>query len=144
MQGLGHLDAAPYGCSQLINRSTDDYNTACLDQAGAMAAYARASGKAGKVAPIARMAGARVWVMSGSADTIVHPGIGRTSAAFYAVSRRAVEQKSPRGAIASLDFVSHMNLHLHLQTAPMWALTTVLYCQYVQASNRNRIGRRRS
>lgn len=82
--GLGHLDAAPFGCSEISRSTGFDYNRRCATgSASAMAQYARKQAAAGKIADVAAMAKRPVWVMASDADTVVHPAVGVNAAAFY-------------------------------------------------------------
>ena len=82
--GLGHLDAAPFGCSAISRSTGFDYNKRCATgSAGAMAQYARKQAAAGKIADVAAMAKRPVWVMASDADTVVYPAVGVNAAAFY-------------------------------------------------------------
>ena len=84
ISGLGHLDAAPYGCSKLQSSSCK-YNCACKGDAavGQMLAYAKESAEAGRIAALSHVRGAKVWVMSGGSDTIVNHTVGHSAAALY-------------------------------------------------------------
>jgi len=82
--GLGHIDAAPYGCSKLQNKGCK-YNCACKGDAAVarMLTYAQGSADAGRIAPLSHVKAARVWVMSGGADTIVNHTVGAAAADLY-------------------------------------------------------------
>lgn len=82
--GLGHIDAAPYGCSKLQS-SNCKYNCACTDESAVkqMLAYATESAAAGRVAALSHVKDAPVWVMSGGADTIVNHTVGAAAANLY-------------------------------------------------------------
>ena len=82
--GLGHIDAAPYGCSKLQSEGCK-YNCACKGDAAVarMLTYAQGSADAGRIAPLSHVRAARVWVMSGGADTIVNHTVGAAAADLY-------------------------------------------------------------
>ena len=82
--GLGHIDAAPYGCSKLQSEGCK-YNCACKGDAAVsrMLTYAQGSADAGRIAPLSHVKAARVWVMSGGSDTIVNHTVGAAAADLY-------------------------------------------------------------
>jgi hypothetical protein len=82
--GLGHIDAAPYGCSKLQSAGCK-YNCACHGDAAVarMLTYAQGSAAAGRIAALGHVKAAKVWVMSGGADTIVNHTVGAAAADLY-------------------------------------------------------------
>eukprot|EP01052_Picozoa_sp_SAG31_P047214 SAG31_NODE_9350_length_1291_cov_1.290268_2_plen_315_part_01 len=84
ISGLGHIDAAPYGCSKLQS-SLCKYNCACTGGAAAqqMLTYAAEAAAAGHIADLSNVKNDKVWVMSGGADTIVNHTVGATAADLY-------------------------------------------------------------
>lgn len=98
VRGLGHFQAAPFGCSRLLKeaarsetntvatgRTTGDYNHECQTDASAakMAYYVAESFRGGRVANPANLRDRPVWVYAGAKDTIVFPAVGAAAATFY-------------------------------------------------------------
>ena len=83
--GLGHMEAAAYGCSQLQTPSKD-YNAACATDAAATEylAYATHSAARGKIAPLSGMSAMPVWLTNGQRDSVVHPAVVASASTFYA------------------------------------------------------------
>ena len=83
--GLGHFQAAPYGCSRLINKSVEDYNDNCTGAIAseAMYEYAKYSFSRGRIADLGNLWTTPVFVYAGEWDTVVHPAVGEAAAAFY-------------------------------------------------------------
>ena len=82
--GLGHMEAAAYGCSKLQTPSKD-YNAVCATDAAAAdyLAYAKHSAAQGNIAPLGGMKAMPVWLTDGQRDSIVHPAVVASAHTFY-------------------------------------------------------------
>lgn len=90
VQGLGHLQAAPYACSSLPTRE------ACTKQPQLisvpdMAEYAERNSLAGSIAPLEGMRQRPIWVFAGGRDSIVLPLVCTRAAELYSLFSDVVE-----------------------------------------------------
>ena len=82
VMGLGHFQAAPYGCSQESNRN------ACLTQpqnlnVNNLVSYLNTNAaKSGTIDSPSNMRVRPVWVFAGARDSVVVPGVVEKSAEF--------------------------------------------------------------
>jgi pimeloyl-ACP methyl ester carboxylesterase len=83
--GLGHYMAAPFGCSRLINLTSEDYNERCSNSTASsdMLAYVYDSFSRRRIADPANLRDTPVFVYAGGDDSIVDPDVGKTAASLY-------------------------------------------------------------
>ena len=93
VQGLGHFQAAPYGCSSLPVRP------ACTTQpqlisVPAMAEYAQDAALSGRIATLDGIRELPIWVFAGGQDTVVRPLVCKRASELYSLfsSRVALEE----------------------------------------------------
>ena len=83
--GLGHIQAAPYGCARVLNESNSSaFNDLCHSRAAVerMAAIARRAARRGLIAPLDNLR-KPVFVYAGAVDPIVYYTVGAAAADLY-------------------------------------------------------------
>jgi pimeloyl-ACP methyl ester carboxylesterase len=83
--GLGHFQAAPWGCSHLIDKKEEDYNDQCANSTAshAMAALAHSAFERGDIADPANLRQMPIFYYAGEVDSVVEPPTVEAAAGFY-------------------------------------------------------------
>ncbi|EOD19976.1 hypothetical protein EMIHUDRAFT_43444, partial [Emiliania huxleyi CCMP1516] len=98
--GLGHFQAASWGCSRLINKSTEDYNQRCANSTAshAMAALVASAFERGDISSPTNLRQMPIFYYAGEWDTIVEPATVRAAAGFYQLLSERVVGLTVEGA----------------------------------------------
>jgi poly(3-hydroxybutyrate) depolymerase len=88
VRGAAAIAGGPYGCAQgslwtALTRCMDPGPWSPLPQAKALAELARGRAKTGAIDPVERLAGAKVWLFSGTRDETVNPEVVESVRRFY-------------------------------------------------------------
>jgi poly(3-hydroxybutyrate) depolymerase len=106
VRGAAAIAGGPYDCARgslrvALTSCMDPGPWAALPQPGALAEVARGLAKSGAIDPVERLAGAKVWLFSGTRDETVNPEVVESLRRFYLVlapdADVALENSVPAG-----------------------------------------------
>jgi poly(3-hydroxybutyrate) depolymerase len=111
VRGAGAIAGGPYGCAQgslwtALTRCMDPGPWSTLPQPQRLADIARGLAKSGAIDPLERLAGAKVWLFSGTRDDTVSPEVVESLRRFYLAAAPTADVALENGVPAGHGMVT--------------------------------------